>query len=54
VTLAQVVLIVRIALIGLAVARPRTEPTSSGTLTAGVALALLAMMVVATKVLLTD
>jgi len=53
VAVAQAVVIVQIALTGLVVARFRTEPTSSSTVIAGVALALLGMIVVVTKVVLT-
>jgi hypothetical protein len=53
VLLAELLLVARIALIGIVVARQRNEPTSSSNVLAGIALALLAMAIVVTKVVLT-
>jgi hypothetical protein len=53
VLLAELLLVARIALIGIVVARQRKEPTSSSNVLAGIALALLAMAIVVTKVVLT-
>jgi hypothetical protein len=53
VLLAELLLVVRIAAVGLVVARLRTEPTSLSTVLAGIALALLALIIVVTKAVLT-
>ena len=53
VLLAELLLVARIAAVGLVVARLRTEPTSLSTVLAGIALALLALIIVVTKAVLT-
>ena len=50
---AELLLVARIALVGIVVARLRTEPTSSSTVLAGIALAVLGLIIVVTKVVLT-
>lgn len=52
VILAELLVIVRIGLIGVVVARLRTEPVNIGTVGAGSALAMLALVIVVTKVVL--
>ena len=53
VLLAELLLVARIAAVGIVVARLRTEPTSLSTVLAGIALALLALIIVVTKAVLT-
>jgi hypothetical protein len=53
VLLAELLLVARIASVGIVVARLRNEPTSASTVLAGVALALLALIIVVTKAVLT-
>jgi hypothetical protein len=53
VLLAELLLVARIASVGIVVARLRTEPTSSNTVLGGIALALLGLIIVVTKVVLT-
>jgi hypothetical protein len=53
VVFAELLLVARIALVGIVVARLRTEPTSSSTVLAGIALAVLGLIIVVTKVVLT-
>jgi hypothetical protein len=51
--LAELLLVARIALVGILADRLRTAPVSFNTVLAGVALALLALIIVVTKVVLT-
>jgi hypothetical protein len=53
VLLSELLLVARIAAVGIVVARLRTEPTSLSTVLAGIALALLALIIVVTKAVLT-
>lgn len=51
-TLAELLIVARIALIGVVVARLRDEPATRSTMLAGIALALLGLSIVVTKVVL--